>query len=223
MSWDAVVDPGLQSYNVRYGASAQGPWDYIVTDKSATTASAVVQHDTNYHVQIAAVDRAGNVGTYVNFSGSPILSAKDTTPPAQVTGLVVTQQGSSFVLNWNALTDVDFDTYEISVTNGANERFFYPGTSTRFELTYGVNKNAFGTPVSSADFKVRGRDTSKNNGAWSTIVSSSFGTPSAPTSLTNTPGANSVSMEKLKIDSSSPFLNYITWLIISQLSYTTKS
>lgn len=196
MTWTGISDPGLQSYNVRYGPSSSGPWNYIVTDKSATSASAVVTQNKTYYVQIAAVDRAGNVGTYASMTGSPILSAKDTTPPAQVTGLSVTPQGTAFVATWTALTDADLDSYEVGIVYSGGTEVFYKTDVPRFDFSFEMNKGSFaGTPRPALSFRVRGVDTAGNGGAWSTTVNATNAVPSAPTSLVTSTGANSITLK----------------------------
>gem|GEM_PF-1543336 len=65
-----------------------------------------LQHGTTYYVAIRAVDDAQNWGALSNVLVATTLPAPDTTPPAAVTTLTITDvTASSFLMAWNAPGD----------------------------------------------------------------------------------------------------------------------
>jgi len=124
------------------------------TSSTNSYSSTGLKPSTNYYYKIAAVDNAGNIGPFSNtksgitedaatltqkndsptqdlrgLSSSPTLSTSsvDTSPPAQVTGLIIrTLSSTQLYLSWSRVTASDFNHYNI-----------YRGTS-GFTVTPGV-------------------------------------------------------------------------------------
>lgn len=193
ITWTAVADTDLQNYTIRYGPATGGPWNYVTTDKDVTSARIWVTPAQQYYIGLRAVDFSGNYSGWGAVTNSPINAGADTTAPAQVTGLAVSDVGTSFVATWTASTANDLKEYEIGVGDGTTE-VFYRTTSTRFEFPFEMNRAAFGTPKASVNVRVRAVDLFGNAGSWSSTVSDSNPAPAAPTALTATTGANSITI-----------------------------
>ena len=74
------------------------------------------------------MDNAGNIGTLSSEQSGITNPTADTTPPAQVTGLIVTTVSSTQLnLGWTANTEPDLNHYNI-----------YQGTTTGFTVTPGT-------------------------------------------------------------------------------------
>ncbi|MGB7675355.1 MAG: family 16 glycoside hydrolase, partial [Nitrososphaeraceae archaeon] len=84
-----------------------------------------------YSYRVAAVDNAGNIGalsSQVSKTTAASTSSTDRTPPAQVTGLVITTVSSSQLnLAWTKVSASDFNHYNI-----------YRGTSPNFAVSLGI-------------------------------------------------------------------------------------
>lgn len=194
VSWSAVAADDLAKYTVRYGPSETGPWTYVDADKDVTSTRVYTTAGVDLYVGVRAEDWAANKSLYTNASTYPIITAADTTPPPQTTGLVVTPQGTSFVSTWTASIAADLDKYEIGINYSGGTEVFYKISGTRFDFTLEMNRAAFTTPKGSIQVRVRAIDKTGNEGAWSTVVTATNPAPNPPTGLVAGIGANSINL-----------------------------
>lgn len=113
-------------------------------------------------------------------------TAGDTLAPAPITALSWTVAGTSFLGSWTAPTTNsdgsplnDLSHYEVTLTNSGTS-VIYKVTQPRFDLTFEMNRAAWGTPRASVDISVRAVDTVGNK---STAVTATASNP-APANVT---------------------------------------
>ena len=137
---------------------------------------------TTYYYKVAAVDNAGNIGPLSSEKSGITGTPADTTPPAQVTGLLITTVGvNQLDLDWNQNSESDFNHYNV-----------YRGTSPNFAVTLGVtspagtsNANSYSrtglNPSTTYYYKVAAVDNAGNIGPLSSEKSGITGTPADTT------------------------------------------
>lgn len=84
-TWTASASADVSTYEIRYGRSNIGPWQYMSVSHDATAARLEgLDQGYGYYVDIRAVDFAGNSSSWVHESANyPLSPAFDTTPPNQ--------------------------------------------------------------------------------------------------------------------------------------------
>lgn len=87
-------------------AGASIPSENITVGNQTATITGLT-NGTTYTVKVQTVDTAGNVSAGAEVSGTP--EKKDTTAPAEVTGLKATAGNGQLVLTWTNPADADFD------------------------------------------------------------------------------------------------------------------
>ncbi|RMG37298.1 MAG: hypothetical protein D6732_06945, partial [Methanobacteriota archaeon] len=105
LSWTANTEPDLDHYNIyRDGV-------LIGTSTTNSFSDVGLSSATTYTYEVSAVDTSSNEG----LKSAPVSAttgSPDTTPPAQVTGLVANAVGETQVdLSWTANTEADLDHY----------------------------------------------------------------------------------------------------------------
>jgi chitinase len=87
------------------------------TSSTNSYSSTGLKPSTKYYYKIAAVDNAGNIGrlsSQVSKTTAASTSSSDKTPPAQVTGLIVSTVSSTQLnLAWTEVSASDFNHYNI--------------------------------------------------------------------------------------------------------------
>jgi len=121
ITWTSSNSSDVEGYNLYNATSEFGPYTLLIsTPKTQTsyTHSGLIDGQV-YWYKVAPIDEVPNEGqnsTAVN--GTP----QDTVPPAQVTGLVVTNPttGKTLDLSWNAVSDPDLAGYRIYRRNSTS-------------------------------------------------------------------------------------------------------
>jgi hypothetical protein len=130
----------------------------------------------------ALVDQNGALRTYEEIIADPG-GDFDTTPPGQVTGLVVTSsiRGDAALLSasWTARTETDLGGYQIGLTQSGGGEIIFPVISNNYQIEVPANV--------SFSVRVRAVDKFGSLGAWSSTVvhltTKDTVAPAAPTGL----------------------------------------
>ena len=133
LTWSRVTASDFNHYNIYRGNSGFTVTPGVTVPTGTSTTSSYsntgLNPSTTYSYRITAVDNAGNIGTPSSqVSKTTAGSTSDKTPPAQVTGLIVSTVSSSQLnLAWTQVSASDFNHYNI-----------YRGTSPNFAVTLGI-------------------------------------------------------------------------------------
>lgn len=101
VSWTAPADTDLQNYNVRYSTTNGSNWQYInVPAGTTSTRINELSPNTAYYIAVNAQDYSKNQSSFTNAGTFPITTAKDTTAPPQITGLVVAAGVTTVTATW---------------------------------------------------------------------------------------------------------------------------
>ncbi len=160
LSWSAATDNvGVTGYEVRSGTTSLG------TVAGTSTAVTGLAPGNTYSMTVRARDAAGNWSDWS--TALPVMTAaagSDTTPPSVPTGLTPSSSSSSAInLTWTPSTDNSGQapTYEIYDAS----RNVLLGTSTSVSWTHsGLDEGSLFL------YKVRAKDTSGNNSAFSASI-----------------------------------------------------
>src|SRR4029079_15071511 len=112
LAWTRVTASDFNHYNIYRGTSSGftvTPGVTVPTGTSTTNSysNTGLNPSTKYSYRVAAVDNAGNIGTLSSQVSKTTASSSssDRTPPAQVTGLVITTASSTQLnLAWTRVT-----------------------------------------------------------------------------------------------------------------------
>ena len=189
LAWTQVSASDFNHYNIYRGTSGFTVTPGVTVPTGTSTTSSYsntgLSPSTTYSYRVAAVDNAGNIGalsSQVSKTTAASTSSTDRTPPAQVTGLVITTVSSSQLnLAWTQVSASDFNHYNI-----------YRGTSPNFAVSLGITlplgtstANSYSStglnPSTTYYYKVAAVDNTGNIGALSTEKSA---TTAATTSST---------------------------------------
>jgi hypothetical protein len=134
LTWSRVTASDFNHYNIYRGTSGFTVTPGVTVPTGTSTTSSYsntgLNPSTTYSYRVAAVDNAGNIGALSSqvsktTAGS---TSSDKTPPAQVTGLIVSTTSSSQLhLTWTQVSASDFNHYNI-----------YRGTSPNFAVALGI-------------------------------------------------------------------------------------
>ena len=135
LTWTRVSASDFNHYNIYRGTSGFTVTPGVTVPTGTSTTSSYsntgLNPSTTYSYRVAAVDNAGNIGalsSQVSKTTAASTSSTDKTPPAQVTGLVITTVSSSQLnLAWTKVSASDFNHYNI-----------YRGTSPNFAVSLGI-------------------------------------------------------------------------------------
>ena len=135
LTWTRVTASDFNHYNIYKGISGFTVTPGVTVPTGTSTASSYsntgLNPSTTYSYRVAAVDNAGNIGplsSQVSKTTAASTSSRDKTPPAQVTGLIVSTASSTQLnLAWNQVSASDFNHYNI-----------YRGTSSNFPVSLGI-------------------------------------------------------------------------------------
>jgi fibronectin type 3 domain-containing protein len=178
LAWKSNTEADFHHYNIYrgtnsgFGVNPRGT-PPVGTSTENSFSNTGLNPSTKYYYKVAAVDKAGNIGTLslersATTSSSSSSPPPDTAPPAQVTGLTVSVQSSTQLkLTWNSNSEADFNHYNI-----------YRGTSSGFTVNPGVTQpvgtskansyyNTGLSPSTKYYYKVAAVDNSGNIGARS--------------------------------------------------------
>jgi hypothetical protein len=183
VSWTGVSDTDLQYYTVRYSTNTGGPWQYVnVPPDQTSTVLTNLAPNTPYYVAIKTEDFWGNTtGAWIAASTYPITTARDTTAPAAVTGLIVSPGLRSITASWDANTESDVvngnGQYEIQIDISSS--FVNQPNAPLSPQLVGGTVVSFTNLTSGTTYYVRARaiDASGNVGTWSTTQSAVPGEP----------------------------------------------
>lgn len=142
---------------------------------------------TNYGIQLRGTDGAN----YAEWSKIfKFTTATKTIAPATPANFTWTVQGRAFLATWDAVIYnsngsalKDLKTYRLTVTDGV-KTVKYETTATRFELTYEMNKAAFGTPKASLTASVTAVDLSGNESVATSSILVANPAPASPANFT---------------------------------------
>jgi hypothetical protein len=174
MTWGSVADADLNHYELQISTSSDFS-GYTITRPHAADGSRLerflpVLGNTLYYARVRAVDWVGNTSAWSTVRS--ITTAKDTTPPASVTGFTALATPLSVNLTWNANTEGDLSHYEIQRKEVAGAY----ATIATIQGTLLIDIDVvFGT---SYLYQIRATDTSGNSSAYVEI-----GAPVTPDSI----------------------------------------
>ena len=201
MKWDTVADSDLMEYRIYYGTTAgftPAPANLVWSGQANTAVVRNTSYATDGYYKLASVDVFGTPSTYA--SAGPVRPnspfAVDSTAPGTPTGLAATLANSTdesyaiATVSWTAVTDTDGDLSEyiigyrpVGATDWQYAKVDYTNTSTKINGLL---------PYTNYDFRIRSSDFSANLSAWSTTVTATGSsntapsTPSAPTATAGT-------------------------------------
>ena len=178
LAWTQSSASDFNHYNIYRGTSGFTVTPGVTVPTGTSTANSYsntgLTPSTTYSYRVAAVDNAGNIGplsAQVSKTTAASSTSTDTTPPAQVTGLIVrTLSSTELNLVWSGVVASDFNHYNI-----------YRGTS-GFTVTPGVTvptgtstansySNTGLTPSTTYSYRVAAVDNAGNIGPLSAQVS----------------------------------------------------
>lgn len=118
-----------------------------------------------------------------------LLTTSDTVAPKTPTGVTATMTGTSFNLSWTPVIlsadDTparDLDHYDILVeSSGTATNKVYSTADSKFQFTFEMNRELFGTPRANVIMSVRAVDKTGNASAYSATASQTNPAPSNPT------------------------------------------
>jgi len=173
LTWTASSASDLNHYDVHRATTSgftPNTGNRIIQPTTNSFNNTGLEPSTTYYYKVAAVDNAGNIGTYSS-QASGTTSGGDTTPPAQTTGLAASVISDTQInLSWTASTATDLNHYDVyrSTTSG-----FTPGTGNRIaQPTTNSYNNTSGLSASTTYYyKVSAVDNAGNIGAASSQVS----------------------------------------------------
>lgn len=119
-TWDAINDPDLQHYEVQEKRCSLSNWQVvaIVSNTASTEAKFIVQSGEGYEVRIRAV--SVNQGGHSDFVESACFTAEgDTEPPPNV-ALVLVDEATRTIIDWQAVTATDLAGYKLRYHDGNN-------------------------------------------------------------------------------------------------------
>lgn len=177
VTWDRNTETNLDFYRLRYRKDPSDPspgnWQYLDVARNLNPEQQIVPvaGNTEYGVQVAAVNTAGRASTWS--SEVTTTSAADSTAPATPTGLAASSAIRGLVVTVNANSEIDWDGFEIHVSTSSG---FTPGAgtlkakgrATRFDV---VDL----TPETTYYVKAKAYDTSGNTSAATSQVSAAAG------------------------------------------------
>jgi hypothetical protein len=115
-----------------------------------------------------------------------LTTTSDVYAPKTPTGTTWAVQGTAFLATWNEVTlstdesDAhDLAYYLVKLVNAATT-VYYKVRTNRFDLSFEMNKAAFGTPKATVEFSVASVDLTGNTSAFSTPISATNPAPSQP-------------------------------------------
>lgn len=169
LSWAAKT--GASSYILRFTKDGDSE-SYSQQVFGTTLRLAGLKADTGYSFQVAAVDKWGRIGAYA--TAFPFTTPVDTTPPSQVTGVVVARGVRTLIIRWDAIVVSDLQDYEVQVATDAGFTAVvdsWVGQSTFWQF----EPSAAPALTTTYHIRVRARDVSGNQGNWSTTATSTLG------------------------------------------------
>jgi hypothetical protein len=138
LTWSRVSASDFNHYNIYRGTSGFTVTPGVTVPTGTSTTSSYsntgLNPSTTYSYRVAAVDNAGNIGPLSSqvSKTTAASTSSDKTPPAQVTGLIVSTVSSTQLnLAWTQVSASDFNHYNI-----------YRGTSPNFAVVLGVTSPA---------------------------------------------------------------------------------
>lgn len=118
--------------------------------------------------------------------------------PSNVNNLQWTSQGTSFLATWDAVTtNVDGSPlkgpvfYEVVISNDGTNLYYQP-TETRFDFSFEMNRDGFGTPRADLTISVRAVNTSGVKSPAAATAFAQNAQPEPPTGLTATAYTNQI-------------------------------
>lgn len=206
LTWNAsTFSDSADSYTIRWAQSADGAlytsWRYIAVQKpdqptSSTRAFIVLNLKPGlYHkFEVSSVDASGRSSGWSNtFVLTDAQTTVDTTPPANVTGLVSAEDnalptkffGPDLQLKWNSNVEEDILGYLVRITSSStplNKEYLV--TAPYFRYSYAQNAaDHGGTAVTSVGVSVYAVDTANNRSAVAATGTFVNDAPGAPTGL----------------------------------------
>lgn len=168
VSWSVAGDE--IGYELRYKLSADSAYVYINTTATSLYLNNLLDGN-NYDIDIRTV---GNIfNTYSSWVTSTHTVVGKTEPPANVTGFVVYQNGTSLVMKWNPNTDLDLNGYEIRILDSAGSGLWADGEV--------LNTSTKGTNITTVDvrdgewlFMIKAIDTTGNYSTTEASITVAF-------------------------------------------------
>jgi hypothetical protein len=154
----------------------------------------------------------------------------DTHPPATPIGLVGSMSGTTFIVEWQPVTEStdgspanDLDKYFVKVESpGAISTREYPVVGdSRFQFTLDMNRDLFGSPRAEITMSVRAVDKTGNTSPFSNTVTQTNPPPAAPTNLSGSELMDSVSLEWDEVDEDD-LLGYVAYEGLTSGTQTTR-
>lgn len=177
VSWDNSATEFVQfggAYEIQYKLSADTDWSQSFTVPGYVTFHHILDVDDGvmYDVRIRGVNTLNFASDWVEVLNHTVIGK--TAPPSNVIGFSATKQPFGIGFQWQAITDLDKDEYEIRIgLDYDSGQFLWRGKSTT--TTY--NFQMAGTYT----VWIKAYDTSGNPSTNATAVSFTINQPSAPT------------------------------------------
>jgi len=172
VTWSEVADADLDHYLVQVSTSSDFS-GYTCSRIHPAGGSRIERFvgllgNTTYYARVRAVDWSGNDSAWSTTRSTA--TAKDTTAPAQVAGLVAAASRTLIGINWTANSEGDLRHYEIQRAaddEGAPGEY---ATIALARLNFYIDQDFTDEEIAAQDtfwYQVRAVDTSDNEGDWS--------------------------------------------------------
>ncbi|MBI5216718.1 MAG: M20/M25/M40 family metallo-hydrolase [Ignavibacteriae bacterium] len=116
VQWESVGDKDVQSYKIYLGRTP-GVYDTSFTQTGLTRTMSGLTNGTRYYIGVTAVDIAGQEGSFVEQSGTPLLI------PLAPENLTRTNLPNMVRLNWKKNSEYDLRGYNIYRSSESNPTF----------------------------------------------------------------------------------------------------
>jgi len=179
-TWGSVADDDLSYYQVQLSTASDFA-GYTITRSHPADGDRLerflpVLGNTLYYARVRAVDWVGNASAWS--ATRSITTARDTSAPAQVTGLSVAASRTLMGLHWTANSEADLATYEVQrAPDSGGAPGAYATIAVTGRLNFYVDQDFSDAQIAAQStfwYRVRAIDSSENAGDWSTADSAAL-------------------------------------------------
>lgn len=176
VTWAAVSDADLDYYDIELSTSSDFS-SYVMAQQQKAGGNRTVRFygvvgNTTYYARVRAVDWVGNASDWSTTRN--VTTAKDTTAPAQVSGLSAAGARTLIGLTWTRNTEADLSHYVIERSPTGSGSWTTLGTA---KLDYFIDRGFTEAQIQAGTtfyYRVSAVDTSGNTGTASSVASASL-------------------------------------------------
>jgi len=176
VTWGSVADADLDHYDAQISTEADFA-GYTITRSHPAGGDRIerflpVLGNTVYYARVRAVDWVGNVSAWSTTRNKT--TAKDTTAPDQVAGLIAAGARTLINLTWTASAATDLAYYEVQRATTAGGVYATIGTAKGTIYSDSGHSEAIIQAATTYYYKVRAVDTSGNAGTYSAVANAAL-------------------------------------------------